>query len=467
MKLARLKWAESDGVLIQRFAQDNDGEAFSALMDRYAGMVYTTCRRILGDEAQAADASQETFFQLIKSADQVRGSLGAWLHCVATRRAVDLVRQNASRRQREQSYAYETENRASSWAEVESVVDEALEGLPEDLRELLLQHFLQGRSTVQIAAARRVSQPTISRRMTEALELVREKLRARGVQVGLVPLQTLLLHSNHVAPAAVRVGLGKLALAKAAAGWGSVGAAPASGLALKFALAVAAITLAAGLAWVALSSRPPRYGMGPVHLPAALPNTAPPTALAAAGLDHPRVAPPDHQALHPLRDTPSLSVALPEPIGSNALADSSCPAPGSNLPPTMSAVLSPDLIRSLRAALSNTPLPSAWTNLPTPPADPTLPVAEASAPPGALPAEWTQPAYQAYPAYVPGWMIDRPAYPVGPPYPWLWPGQNFDPNRANSTLNNYMNIGPASVYLGGEPVRAGRGGRPHSARPGN
>jgi RNA polymerase sigma factor (sigma-70 family) len=247
MVLRRLKLEESDRGLLGRFARHRDGEAFSILMDRYADMVYTTCRRTLGDEAQAADAAQETFVELAKKADQITGSAGGWLHKVATRRAVDLIRQNASRRRREEAYAQDAECRASSWSEVEPVVDEALEDLPEDLRELLVLHFLRGRCTVRIAAAQGVSQPTISRRMTEALEVLRQNLRDRGIQVGLVPLQTVLLHSNHLAPEALRMSLGKIALVKAVAantGWLAGASAPVTGLGVKTTLAAAAIAAA-------------------------------------------------------------------------------------------------------------------------------------------------------------------------------------------------------------------------------
>jgi RNA polymerase sigma factor (sigma-70 family) len=223
-------------------------------MGRYVDMVCTTFRRILGDETQTADAVQETFFQLAKDADRITGSLGSWLHQVATRRAVDVIRQNASRRRREKSYASDAVCRTSTWSEVEPAVDEALEELPENLREVLLLHFLQGRTTTQIAAAQGISQPTISRRMNEALELLRQILRERGVQAGSVPLQTVLLHSNYIAPEALRCGLGKIALAKATltgAACAAPASAPAAAAGVKLALAGVTLVLAAGTTWVA------------------------------------------------------------------------------------------------------------------------------------------------------------------------------------------------------------------------
>ena len=82
----------SDKALVRRFLRQNDGESFSILMERYADLVYTTCRRILREEALAADAVQENFFQLAKNAEKINGSLGSWLHKVATRRCLDLIR---------------------------------------------------------------------------------------------------------------------------------------------------------------------------------------------------------------------------------------------------------------------------------------------------------------------------------------------------------------------------------------
>ena len=61
-------------------------------MERYADMVYPTCRRILREEALAAGAVQETFFQLAKNGEKIKGSMVSWLHKVATRRGVDLIR---------------------------------------------------------------------------------------------------------------------------------------------------------------------------------------------------------------------------------------------------------------------------------------------------------------------------------------------------------------------------------------
>lgn len=192
------------------------------------------CLRITGNRDYAADAAQETFYQLLKNAGHITGSLGGWLHRVAVRRAIDLVRRDAVRRRHESTYAtvsnpVETDERA----DVAPLVDDAIGELEEDLRDILLRHYLQGQSTVQIATATGVSQPTISRRIEQALELLRGKLRAKGVMVSATVLAGLMTQAMTSAPSMVLQTLGKMALTNA--GTTAGGAAPRilSGLKLK------------------------------------------------------------------------------------------------------------------------------------------------------------------------------------------------------------------------------------------
>ena len=246
---------ETDRILVERLVRQGDADAFSTLMGQYADMVYGTCRRVLGNDAQAADAAQETFFQFLKSADRITGSVGSWLHQVATRRAVDLVRQNVSRRRREQTYAASTFHQAEGWEEIEPQVDEALEELPDDLREFLILHYLKGQSMTEIAAAKGLSQPTVSRRVATALEQLRQKLGARDLAVGVTVLGTMLAQSAQSAPATVLQSLGKITLAQAASSCPTevaVTAIPAFVAVSKPALAVAASIVAAGVMWSAL-----------------------------------------------------------------------------------------------------------------------------------------------------------------------------------------------------------------------
>ncbi len=74
-----------DSLLLQRFCDSRDPEAFSEIVRLYAGVVYGACQRIVNDSDLAADVAQETFFQLLRNAGSVSGSLAGWLNTVATR----------------------------------------------------------------------------------------------------------------------------------------------------------------------------------------------------------------------------------------------------------------------------------------------------------------------------------------------------------------------------------------------
>ncbi len=50
--------AETDGQLLERFIVHGDHAAFTALVSRYAPLVFGVCQRILGDHHEAEDAFQ-------------------------------------------------------------------------------------------------------------------------------------------------------------------------------------------------------------------------------------------------------------------------------------------------------------------------------------------------------------------------------------------------------------------------
>jgi DNA-directed RNA polymerase specialized sigma24 family protein len=200
---------ENEVVLLHRFAKTGDAEAFSEVVQRHAGLVYGACLRILADRDRAADAVQETFFQLLRNAGNITGSVPAWLHRVATRKAIDVVRRDSSIKHREIEYAANKARQA-----------------------ILIQHFFEGRSMADIAAGKGISQPTVSRRIESGVAKLRERLRKRGIIVAVATLGGLLGENVvEAAPALVLKELGKMALVggTAAAGSGVGSAAAASG----------------------------------------------------------------------------------------------------------------------------------------------------------------------------------------------------------------------------------------------
>src|SRR5437763_6914355 len=76
-----------DAVLLKRFAQAKDREAFELLIARHGPMVLGTARRLVGNTHDAEDVFQAVFLSLARLAKTIRAgqTLPAWLHTTTCR----------------------------------------------------------------------------------------------------------------------------------------------------------------------------------------------------------------------------------------------------------------------------------------------------------------------------------------------------------------------------------------------
>ena len=205
--------ADTDALLLRRFCDTADPKAFSEIVKLYAGVIYGACRRITHDSELAKDVAQETFFQLMRNAGDVSGSLAGWLHTVATRKAINVVQKDSARKKRESEYCGTNLQEAESWDEVSPYVDEALGQIDDQLRQVLVKHFLEGLTTRQLAEEIGVSQATISRRVNAGLDSVRAVLKKRGIIIAAISLSGLMAqNAAQAAPAVLVAELGKMSL---------------------------------------------------------------------------------------------------------------------------------------------------------------------------------------------------------------------------------------------------------------
>ena len=203
----------SDLQHLQRYATTGDAHAFRELVQAHAAMVHATALRVTHDAAAAQDVAQETFLELARRAGSITQCVAAWLHRVAWNRACDAVRRDSTRKRFEQAMA-ETwhTDREATWPDIEPHVDEALNELPKELREVLVLYFLEGRTQAEVARYLGKNQATVSRAIERGISAMREALRSRGVIAGAGLVALFAAQPAHAMPVAVQASLGKLSL---------------------------------------------------------------------------------------------------------------------------------------------------------------------------------------------------------------------------------------------------------------
>ncbi len=178
----------TDGQLLERFAR-RDGEAsesaFAALVERNTTLVWRTCRAVLRDEHEAADAFQATFLVLVRKAGSlwVRDSIAPWLYRVALRAASQARREAKRRRQIERRAGELRAARTSSATTDDSieVLHREIDRMPERHRAVIVICDLEGHSYEEAARHLRCPVGTVRSRLARARERLREGLARRGV----------------------------------------------------------------------------------------------------------------------------------------------------------------------------------------------------------------------------------------------------------------------------------------------
>jgi RNA polymerase sigma factor (sigma-70 family) len=196
----------TDAELLERFAAKQEQGAFAALLKRHGPMVLSVCRRVLGNAHDAEDAFQATFLVLVRKAGSIRRreALGGWLHEVALRVAMRARASATSRRRHEQRVPEMPRKDFLAtvvWRDLQPVLDEEVQGLPESCREAFVLCYLEGKTYEEAAQQLHCRAGTISRRLARARELLRARLSRRGLVLPAGVLAAAL--SNKTAPAAV------------------------------------------------------------------------------------------------------------------------------------------------------------------------------------------------------------------------------------------------------------------------
>jgi RNA polymerase sigma-70 factor (ECF subfamily) len=173
-----------------------EAQQFEAFLHNYQNMVFSTAMRLLANQTEAEDVSQEVFLRAYERFNDLRESptAGGWLKTVATNLCLNHLSRYRSRwsffsdmfRGKEDDDAQEVEfaapddtREAIDAADRREIVEGALRSLPSAQRVPLVLYHLEGLQYDEIAEKLGVSMGKVKTDIFRGREALRRKLRLK------------------------------------------------------------------------------------------------------------------------------------------------------------------------------------------------------------------------------------------------------------------------------------------------
>ena len=185
-----------DEALRKQWMMAEQDDRISEAIDRDKTRLRNFIRRRVADPSDAEDILQEVFYELVEAYRLMKPieQVGAWLFRVARNRITDLFRKRKPEASTNDPVVAEegelltledllpSREAGPEAAYARTVLlaelEDALEELPEEQREVFLAHEIEGRSFKELAAETGLSVNTLLSRKHYAVTHLRERLRA-------------------------------------------------------------------------------------------------------------------------------------------------------------------------------------------------------------------------------------------------------------------------------------------------
>jgi RNA polymerase sigma-70 factor (ECF subfamily) len=164
------------------------------VLHEYAPRVYSLARRMLNNDADAEDVTQEVLLQVLRKLDTFRGEAAfpTWLHRITVNAALAYREQRARREQRRvpEALAQEEDGHVPAstrrWSaapdrplldrETHELIERAIAGLPERYRDVYVLADVEGLPNAEIASLLGLGVPAVKSRLHRARLLMRDAL---------------------------------------------------------------------------------------------------------------------------------------------------------------------------------------------------------------------------------------------------------------------------------------------------
>jgi RNA polymerase sigma-70 factor (ECF subfamily) len=183
----------TDGELIEESKRGNTA-AFEVLFNKYQKRVYNVIYRMVGNEQDAADLTQDVFVRVYNSLHSLRtgDALLGWLRTVAVNITRDHFRKKGrtlrtdSLDSKVQLEDGEVEREIEDWSgnperlldrkDLQEAVQRAMNSLSDEHRVAVAMHHIEGMDVKDMAAQLKVPVGTVKSRLARAREELKRKL---------------------------------------------------------------------------------------------------------------------------------------------------------------------------------------------------------------------------------------------------------------------------------------------------
>ncbi|MFL2697464.1 MAG: RNA polymerase sigma factor [Acidimicrobiales bacterium] len=151
---------KSEELRLVHLAQSGDPAALESLLRENYGKIYSICRKIAGNDADADDATQEALLSIVRKISSFKGEsrFSTWAYRIATNACLDEIRKRNRRPQLE--FSENNESRLSTGRNTQPMEDQisdrllienALNALPDEFKIPLILRDQTGMNYQEIS----------------------------------------------------------------------------------------------------------------------------------------------------------------------------------------------------------------------------------------------------------------------------------------------------------------------------
>ncbi len=192
---------KSDAQLLREYLENRVESLFAEIVARHTNLVYSAALRQTNSPDSAAEVTQSVFVALARGADKLAprlpkdASLAGWLCRSARNISLNHMRDETRRRSRERQameVSLSTSETSLDWERLRPVLDSAMADLDEPDYDAVVMRFYKNHDFRSVGEALGVSDDAAQKRVSRALDKLRERLAKLGFSSTAAALSTAL-----------------------------------------------------------------------------------------------------------------------------------------------------------------------------------------------------------------------------------------------------------------------------------